>query len=86
LLSSYSVTSTNNPAFSYNPDRASVAETSCQLPPIKTTRKLLKQFQQWGMDIFLITGRSESERAGAISCLNSVGIAAGASAIANPEE
>lgn len=38
------------------------------------------------MDIFLITGRSKSERAGAISCLNSVGIAAGALAIANPEE
>jgi predicted secreted acid phosphatase len=74
LLSSYNVASTNTPAFSYNPERSKIAESTCQLPPIKATRKLLKDFQSWGLDIFLITGRSESERSATIECLNAAGI------------
>jgi len=74
LFSSYGVSSTNTPSFTYDPTRSSIAETTCQLPTIKTTKKLLKNFQSWGMDIFLITGRYESERAGTIACLNAAGI------------
>jgi hypothetical protein len=74
LFSSYSVSSTNTPAFSYNPARSTAAETACELPTIKATKNLLKNFQSWGMDIFLITGRFETERAGTIKCLNAAGI------------
>ncbi len=74
LFSSYNVSSTNSPAFTYDPERSSVAETTCELPIIKTTRNLLKDFQSWGMNIFLITGRSETERKETMECLNAAGI------------
>lgn len=74
LFSTYGVSSTNTPAFTYDPTRSSTAESTCALPTIRTTKKLFKDFQSWGMDIVLITGRYESERAATIKCLNAAGI------------
>jgi hypothetical protein len=43
-------------------------------PTIKATRKLLVDFQKWGLDIYLITGRAESKRTATVTCLNAAGI------------
>jgi hypothetical protein len=74
LFTAYNVASTNTPAFSYDSKRLYVAETTCLLPTIRAAKKLLTDFQNWGINIYLITGRKEPGRAVTIACLNAAGI------------
>jgi hypothetical protein len=74
LFSAYNVASTATPAFTYDPQRSDNAEKNCMTPTIKATRKLLVDFQKWGLDIYLITGRAESKRTATVTCLNAAGI------------
>lgn len=74
LVSRYNLEASTTPAFSYDPERAYIAESTCLMPTIKATKKLLMNFQSWGLDIYLITGRKEPERAVTVACLNAAGI------------
>lgn len=74
LLDWYPVLSTLEPAFTWNSQTSATAIAECSTPVIEATRTLYRTLQRWGVTTFIVTGRSESDRAATASCLESHGI------------
>lgn len=74
IVSSFPVAVTNDPPFSYDPERSDAAVASCSTPLIRATRHAYETFRAWGMATILITGRPESQRQATIDCLTENGL------------
>ena len=74
LLSSYSTLSNNSPAFSFSQEAFDDAATQCTATVIAPVRNLYRTLQRMGMNMVLLTGRSESLRAATENCLRQAGI------------
>lgn len=60
--------------FAYDSAVNAAAVNGCQTPLIRTTAALFAEAKRLGVDVFLITGRKEPDRAATISCLTSLGL------------
>lgn len=74
LLDTFPVLSTNPMPFEFDQAIDDAAIDSCATPAIAPSRALFKSLKSLGVAIFLITGRSESQRAATESCLSKYGI------------
>lgn len=72
LVSWYGVNSAID--FGYDPAVNAQAKQDCTTPKIKATASLFADAKRRGVDIFLITGRTEDERAVTEACLATLGL------------
>ena len=73
MLNNYVEYSTNDPAFSYNPERDTQFVLDCKAPANVPVRRLFRQLQSAGFRIGIITGRPQDQRSATRDCLRQRG-------------
>lgn len=74
LLSSYPVNVTNDPPFSYDPQRSDAAVRDCSTPVIQPVRQAYDILRSWGVATAIVTGRPENQRNDTLACLAAGGM------------